>query len=1133
MIFYALRGMLIFFSACMPVACLIAQPTWSWARAAGGGNDQAGQSVALDPDGNIFITGYSVGSSVFGSYTISAINAEDIFIAKYNAAGLALWAYGAGGNGDERAKGVATDSAGNAYICGFYEGTINFPGTPGVTLVSVGGDDIFVAKYDPAGNIIWAKSVGGSANDDSRAIAVSHSTVYITGSFKNTFSFGAGTLTSSGGDDVYIMTFDAFSGNEGWAISGGGNGEDIGQSIAVNDSGVFVTGFYADNASFTGLPGILTNAGGDDIFLVKYSLDGVGQWMRRASSSGNDRGLSLTLSGNFLCVGGYFSGTLDIYNSGGSPVSSISSAANEDACLILYNATTGIFSWVRSESGNNSDRCHSVSSSSDGRIFSTGWFTGTLPLPGGSIIAANEDVFVTARDSSGNFLWGKHVAGFNQDIGNAIVALNNTTQYVTGYYKSQPFNFDNLSISGFGSGDVYLAKLECITPVSAGPDQQLCSDSTAMSANLPVSGIGTWSLISGSGNILSVNSPVSTVSNLGTGQNVFAWIVAPGPCPAVSDTVVITVYQAPTISLAGADQQICAALSDSVLINGNNPVTGSGMWSVSSGQGTFTNATQPVTFVYNLGVGLNALTWTISNGVCPASTDTVLITRDPPPTIAAAGPDQQLCNPVSVSMNANTPATGTGSWSVAGGNGNITTPSSPTTTVTALSPGTNVFSWTITSGVCPSSSDSVTILVDPLPTIANAGPDQQICASTVMLEGNPVLSGTGAWSLVSGAGIIAAPSDDSTAVTGLGTGQNIFQWTITNGVCPPSLDQVIIQVDAMPTVADAGNDLQLCDSFVVMNGNIPLTGNGVWSLVSGGGSIANPSTSNTPVTSLFTGVNIFEWVITSGVCPASHDSVAITYTLPPTPANAGADIYACSDSITLGAQIPVTGTGIWTWLPAAGTISNPTDPNASVADLPEGVYLFTWTTSNSYCVSPNDTLLVYIYEQPAPANAGADQLIHVEQTGLTAGAATSGSGYWSVISGSGNFINAANPNTVFSAGVGLNVLTWTVSNGTCLVSVDTVLIERKLLIIPTGISPNGDGKNDFFVIDGLLDFQNVSLEIFNRWGNVIYHSADYNNTWDGSASGGEFLPDDIYYYVLKIPGEEALTGYVVLKRTSL
>jgi gliding motility-associated-like protein len=105
-----------------------------------------------------------------------------------------------------------------------------------------------------------------------------------------------------------------------------------------------------------------------------------------------------------------------------------------------------------------------------------------------------------------------------------------------------------------------------------------------------------------------------------------------------------------------------------------------------------------------------------------------------------------------------------------------------------------------------------------------------------------------------------------------------------------------------------------------------------------------------------------------------------------------------------------------------------------------------------------------------------------------------------------------------------------VTNGVCTESSDTVLIKINDLIIPTLITPNLDGNNDFFVIRGIESFGKPSLKVFNRWGANVFTDDNYANGWDGKDFNGNLLPDDTYFYILKSEKIDPIKGYIVIKR---
>ncbi len=111
-----------------------------------------------------------------------------------------------------------------------------------------------------------------------------------------------------------------------------------------------------------------------------------------------------------------------------------------------------------------------------------------------------------------------------------------------------------------------------------------------------------------------------------------------------------------------------------------------------------------------------------------------------------------------------------------------------------------------------------------------------------------------------------------------------------------------------------------------------------------------------------------------------------------------------------------------------------------------------------------------------------------------------------------------------------NSFIWTVTNQVCPVSADTVTVFVRDLIIPTLITPNLDGRNDFFVINGLETLGKSTLTIFNRLGGRVYEMENYSNTWNGVDDNEKDLPEDTYFYILKTEKSRTIKGYVVIRR---
>jgi len=206
------------------------------------------------------------------------------------------WAKQAGGISGDWGRDISVDANGNSYVTGCFKETATFGA---FTLTSSGGYDVFVAKLDADGNWQWAKQAGGSGNNYGYGISVdANGNSYVTGRFEGTATFGADTLTSSGFLDVFVAKLDA-DGNWQWAKQAGGSNNDMGYSISVDANGnSYVTGIFQGTATFGAFT--LTSSGSYiyDVFVAKLDTGGNWQWVKQAGGGSNDYGYSISGDAN-------------------------------------------------------------------------------------------------------------------------------------------------------------------------------------------------------------------------------------------------------------------------------------------------------------------------------------------------------------------------------------------------------------------------------------------------------------------------------------------------------------------------------------------------------------------------------------------------------------------------------------------------------------------------------------------------------------------------------------------------------------------------------------------------------------------------------------------------------------------
>lgn len=318
-------------------------------------------------------------------------------------------------------------------------------------------------------------------------------------------------------------------------------------------------------------------------------------------------------------------------------------------------------------------------------------------------------------------------------------------------------------------------------------------------------------------------------------------------------------------------------------LTGNEPPDGySGHWTVIQGSGTFNDYTQYNTEVSNVGQGTNIYRWTItklSDG-CSNFADLTVINNTP--TTPNAGQDISVCTSY-YNLNANIPIYGTGVWSVSSGTGFFEDNTLYNTEVSNLSgsnTGTqNVFTWTITNNGCSLSDDVViTYYLPPNASVSSSPLTGCYNTETLTLNGNdPSLltpPATGLWTVVSGSGNFTNPEQYNTTVSNVGSGQNIYRWTLTRNGCSSSANLVIN--NSSPSLATAGTDQLISVPFFSLQGNSPSVGSGTWTVNPSGPIITDPTNPNTTVNNILENITYtFTWTISNGTCPSSSDDVVI------------------------------------------------------------------------------------------------------------------------------------------------------------------------------------------------------------------------------------------------------------------
>jgi gliding motility-associated-like protein len=557
------------------------------------------------------------------------------------------------------------------------------------------------------------------------------------------------------------------------------------------------------------------------------------------------------------------------------------------------------------------------------------------------------------------------------------------------------------------------------------------------------------------------------------------------------------------------------------------PSVGIGTWTVVTGPGTarFTpNANSPTATVTVSEYGTYSFRWTERNGPCESSSVVTVNFYQPPEADAGTGGDECDLDFILGAM----PSTGTGSWSMISGTGTATfVPDvhASNATVTVSEYGTKIFRWIESNGIC-SDSAFVTVNFYQQP-VSNAGPGGNNCGLEYNLRAVPSV-GIGTWTRVSGPGSVAfSPNANSPTARAIVSafGTHVFRWTEVNGTCTSSSTASVNFIPQPQAIGGNGGDE--CDLDFKLNATPPQSGTGTWSKVSGPGIVTfTPDANHADATVTVTQFGAYDlaWTVVNSLCN-STDIIRVTFHDLPS-VSAGEDVAICGGR---SIQLNATGTGTFLWSPAS-LLNNPAISNPLAT--PTVTTDFTVLLTDQWGCKNSDQVNVEVRPQPV-SDAGADQeLAFLFETTLDATPPVSGQeGEWTLLEGAGELSDVNNYNTTVSdLDLGINSFIWTVSNGVCPISADTVYVTVHDLNIPTLITPNQDSKNDYFVIEGIETFGKTSLMVFNRWGGLVYQKDNYDNKWNGVDDQENDLPEDTYFYILKTEKSRIIKGYIVIRR---
>lgn len=335
-----------------------------WVQRAGGDDFDEGTAITTDSQDHVYVTGYFKGTAAFGKQSLTSYGNRDVFIAKINSAGDWLWVKQAGSSGEDNSYSITTDSMDRIIVTGSFTKTAAFADKK---MTSKGISDIFVARYDNKGNLLWVRQAGGASFDHGYSAAADQlNNVYVTGYFKGTAGFGDTSVTSYGDHDIFIAKYNS-NGELIWLKQAGGSYWDYGYAITTdNMNNVIVTGFIFDKAQFGDISITASTNNHNDVFIAKYDSKGTLLWVQQAGGTSYDRGKGIAVDNNGnIYIAGHFKTdtTFDRV--------SLNAYGQYDIFIAKYDAR-GNFAWLKQAGGAYYDEACSITSNGNNGIYITG-----------------------------------------------------------------------------------------------------------------------------------------------------------------------------------------------------------------------------------------------------------------------------------------------------------------------------------------------------------------------------------------------------------------------------------------------------------------------------------------------------------------------------------------------------------------------------------------------------------------------------------------------------------------------------------------------------------------------------------------------------------------------------------------
>jgi hypothetical protein len=459
---------------------------------AGDSDDDYAQSVYADNQGNIYVTGRFYNTLPLGHITLTSQGSSDIFVTKLDSTGKVLWAVSGGGEDDDYGNDIAADNQGNVYVTGSFAGssgsgtgtggTLSAPATFGHITTHSKDDskDIFVAKLDKDGKWLWVATGGGDNSDEGNGLRPDNlGNVFVTGQFceyypsifdrsavipsSSNVTFGTiNNVSSNGGCDIFVAKLDK-DGNWLWAKNAGGSNDDAGYGLDIDAQlNVYITGYFEGTSADFGTISIQAPNYNTEVFVAKLDKDGNWLWAKNAGSSAAEYayGIGVNPSGD-VAIAGRFMGPNASFGSHTITHSHTGTLGSNSDIFVAKLDKDGNWQWAHSfGSPSYNDYGYGAAVDTAGNVYLSAYFGQQMRVGSNTLISkGGSDLFVAKFNSTGQLQWHKHWGGSENDYFYASFVDQIGQSYFVGNFSSPAIDVEGFVKLSSGSNDILLVRL--------------------------------------------------------------------------------------------------------------------------------------------------------------------------------------------------------------------------------------------------------------------------------------------------------------------------------------------------------------------------------------------------------------------------------------------------------------------------------------------------------------------------------------------------------------------------------------------------------------------------------------------------------------------------------------------------